>query len=145
MVPNDGRVVSNFISQALKGEHLTIYGDGSQTRSFCYIDDIIDILIKTMASEDDFTGPMNIGNPEEYTIKELAELIIEKVGKKTNKTSQIVYKDLPLDDPTHRKPDITLAKTKFNWEPTINLNEGLDKTIEYFDKKLAIRENLAIY
>ena len=132
MDPNDGRVVSNFICQALRGEDLTIYGDGSQTRSFCYIDDLIDIIVKMMESEDGFTGPVNAGNPREFTIKGLAELVKEKI----NKNLKIIYKPLPSDDPTQRRPDITLAKTKLNWEPKIKLNEGLDKTIEYFDKKL---------
>ena len=132
MNPNDGRVVSNFICQALKGEDLTIYGDGSQTRSFCYIDDLIDAIVAVMASEDDFVGPVNTGNPEEFTIKELADLVKEKI----NKDLKIVYKHLPADDPTQRRPDITLAKAKLNWEPKIKLNEGIDKTIEYFDKKI---------
>jgi len=132
MNPNDGRVVSNFICQALKGEDLTIYGDGSQTRSFCYIDDLIDAIVAVMASEDDFVGPVNTGHPEEFTIKELADLVKEKI----NKDLKIVYKHLPADDPTQRRPDITLAKAKLNWEPKIKLNEGIDKTIEYFDKKI---------
>lgn len=140
MDPNDGRVVSNFICQALRGEDLTIYGDGSQTRSFCYVDDLIDVIIKMMASEDEFLGPVNTGNPGEFTIKELAELVIEKINKRDNKNLKVVYKPLPADDPTQRKPNITLAKTKLDWEPKIKLNEGLDKTIEYFANK--IRENI---
>ena len=132
MDPNDGRVVSNLICQALKGEDLTIYGDGSQTRSFCYIDDLIEVMIQMMASDDDFTGPVNIGNPDEFTIKELAELVKEKI----NKDLKIIYKPLPSDDPTQRRPDITLAKTKLYWYPKIKLSKGLDKTIDYFDKKL---------
>jgi len=132
MDPNDGRVVSNFICQALRNEDLTIYGDGSQTRSFCYVDDLIEVIVRMMASEDDFTGPVNTGNPGEFTIKELADLVKEKINKNLN----IVYKPLPSDDPTQRRPDITLAKTKLNWEPKIKLAEGLDKTIEYFDKKI---------
>lgn len=132
MDPNDGRVVSNFICQALRNEDLTIYGDGSQTRSFCYVDDLIEVIVRMMASEDDFTGPVNTGNPGEFTIKELADLVKEKINKDLN----VVYKPLPSDDPTQRRPDITLAKTKLNWEPKIKLNEGLDKTIEYFDKKI---------
>lgn len=132
MDPNDGRVVSNFICQALRNEDLTIYGDGSQTRSFCYVDDLIEVIVRMMASEDDFTGPVNTGNPGEFTIKELADLVKEKINKNVN----IVYKPLPSDDPTQRRPDITLAKTKLNWEPKIKLAEGLDKTIEYFDKKI---------
>ena len=132
MDPNDGRVVSNFICQALRGEDLTIYGDGSQTRSFCYVDDLIDVIVAMMASEDDFVGPVNTGNPEEFTIIELADLIKEKI----NKDLKIVYKPLPADDPTQRQPDITLAKTKLNWKPKVKLSEGLNKTIEYFDKKI---------
>lgn len=132
MDKNDGRVVSNFICQALRGEDLTIYGDGSQTRSFCYVDDLIDVIIKMMASDDEFLGPVNTGNPDEFTVKELAELVIEKI----NKDLKIVYKPLPSDDPTQRRPDITLAKTKLNWEPKIKLSEGLDKTIEYFRGKI---------
>lgn len=132
MDPNDGRVVSNFICQALRGEDLTIYGDGSQTRSFCYVDDLIDVIVAMMASEDDFVGPVNTGNPEEFTIKELADLIKEKI----NKDLKIVYKPLPADDPTQRQPDITLATTKLNWKPKVKLSEGLNKTIEYFDKKI---------
>ncbi|HEC1763093.1 TPA: SDR family oxidoreductase [Campylobacter lari] len=132
MDPNDGRVVSNFICQALSGKDITIYGDGSQTRSFCYVDDLIDIIIKVMNSPKDFQGPINTGNPGEFTIKELAQKVIEKINSK----SQIIYKDLPLDDPTQRRPDITLAKSKFDWEPKINLDEGLDKTIEYFKKNI---------
>lgn len=130
MDPNDGRVVSNFICQALSGKDITIYGDGSQTRSFCYVDDLIDIIIMVMNSDKDFTGPINTGNPGEFTIKELAQKIIEKTASK----SKIIYKDLPLDDPTQRRPDISLAKSKFGWEPKINLDEGLDKSIEYFKK-----------
>lgn len=132
MDPNDGRVVSNFICQALRGEDLTIYGDGSQTRSFCYIDDLIDVIIRMMNSEDGFVGPVNTGNPGEFTIKELAELVKEKI----NPNLKISYKILPLDDPTQRKPDISLAKEKLGWEPKIKLNEGLDKTIEYFKTKI---------
>ena len=132
MAEHDGRVVSNFIVQALKNEDITVYGDGMQTRSFCYVDDLIEVIVRMMASEDDFLGPVNTGNPGEFTIKELAELVREKV----NKSLKIVYKSLPSDDPTQRRPDITLAKTKLGWEPKIKLAEGLDKTIEYFDKKL---------
>ncbi len=142
MDPNDGRVVSNFICQALKGEDLTIYGDGSQTRSFCYIDDLIEIIIKVMASGDDFTGPVNTGNPSEFTVKELSELVIQKVGKINGKNLKVIYKELPKDDPTQRRPDITLAKNVFNWEPKIMLNEGLDKTIEYFSKRLALETKI---
>ncbi len=132
MHPNDGRVVSNFIVQALKGENITIYGDGNQTRSFCYIDDLIDGLIKLMNTSDEFTGPVNLGNPVEINILELAKKIIEL----TNSKSKIVFKPLPADDPRQRQPDITLAKEKLNWEPKILLDEGLVKTIEYFKRLL---------
>jgi UDP-glucuronate decarboxylase len=128
MHPNDGRVVSNFIVQALSGENITIYGDGSQTRSFCYVDDLIDGFVKLMASPKDITGPINLGNPEEFTMKELAEMII----KMTNSKSQIVFKTLPQDDPRQRKPDISLAKKTLNWEAKINLENGLEKTIKHF-------------
>ena len=132
MDPNDGRVISNFICQALSGQNITIYGDGSQTRSFCYVDDLIEVIIRMMNSEKGFTGPVNIGNPGEFTIKELANLVVKKIGS----SSQVIYKDLPADDPTQRRPDITLAKTKLDWEPTIQLSEGLDKTIEYFKTQI---------
>ena len=132
MDPNDGRVISNFICQALSGQNITIYGTGNQTRSFCYIDDLIEVIIRMMNSEKGFTGPVNIGNPHEFTIGELAKLVVEKIKG----SSQVVYKALPADDPTQRKPDITLAKTKLDWEPRINLNEGLDKTIEYFKTQI---------
>lgn len=132
MDPNDGRVVSNFICQALLGQDITIYGDGHQTRSFCYVDDLIEVMIQMMNSEKGFTGPVNIGNPGEFTIKELAEMVVTKVGG----NSKVVYKDLPADDPTQRRPDITLAKTKLNWEPQIQLSEGLDKTITYFKTQI---------
>eukprot|EP01010_Urceolus_cornutus_P000384 NODE_1051_length_1142_cov_985.473925_g799_i0.p1 GENE.NODE_1051_length_1142_cov_985.473925_g799_i0~~NODE_1051_length_1142_cov_985.473925_g799_i0.p1 ORF type:complete len:229 (-),score=45.23 NODE_1051_length_1142_cov_985.473925_g799_i0:55-741(-) len=128
MHPYDGRVVSNFVVQAIKGEDITIYGDGSQTRSFCFVDDLIEAIIRMMNSEKGFTGPVNIGNPGEFTIKELAELVIELTGSK----SKIVYLPLPHDDPLQRKPDITLAKAKLDWEPKVALREGLGKTIEYF-------------
>ncbi len=128
MHPNDGRVVSNFIVQALKGEDITVYGDGKQTRSFCYVDDMIDGLIKLMNSSDDFTGPVNLGNPEEYSILQLAEAIIRLTGSK----SRIVFKPLPPDDPKQRCPDITLARKVLNWQPTTPLEEGLKRTIEYF-------------
>ncbi|HAF25959.1 MAG TPA: NAD-dependent dehydratase [Lachnospiraceae bacterium] len=124
----DGRVVSNFIVQALKGEDITIYGDGSQTRSFCYVDDLIEGMIRLMNSRDGFTGPVNVGNPGEFTIKQLAEIVIELTGS----DSKIIYEDLPVDDPTQRKPDISLAKKELDWEPKIELKEGLVKTIEYF-------------
>jgi UDP-glucuronate decarboxylase len=127
MDPKDGRVVSNFVVQALRGEPLTVYGDGSQTRSFCYVDDLLEGFIRLMASED-FTGPVNLGNPGEFTVKELAEKTLKMIGSK----AEIIHLPLPADDPTKRKPDITLAKTKLGWQPTIVLDEGLKKTIEYF-------------
>ena len=129
---DDGRVVSNFIVQALNNEDITIYGDGTQTRSFCYVDDLVEALIKMMNSRDGFTGPVNLGNPGEFTMLELAQKVIELTGSK----SKIDYKPLPQDDPTQRKPVIDLAKKELNWEPTINLEEGLKKTIEYFKKEL---------
>lgn len=132
MHPNDGRVVSNFIVQALKGEPITVYGDGSQSRSFCYVDDLIDVFILLMNSPDDFVGPMNTGNPGEFTILELAEKIIGMIGSK----SKIVFEPLPSDDPRQRQPDITLAKQELGWEPKINLENGLKPTIEYFDRLL---------
>ena len=128
----DGRVVSNFIGQALKGEDVTIYGDGSQTRSFCYVDDLIDGMIRLMNSRDGFTGPVNIGNPGEFTIRQLAEKVIELTGSR----SRIIYQELPKDDPVQRKPDITLAREELGWEPTIQLEEGLKKTITYFEALL---------
>ncbi len=129
MHPNDGRVVSNFIVQALKGENITIYGDGKQTRSFCYVDDNIDGMYRLMNSRDGFTGPVNIGNPGEFTMLELAELVIEL----TNSKSKLVYMPLPQDDPLQRKPIIDLAKKELGWEPKIQLREGLQKTIAYFE------------
>ena len=134
MHPSDGRVVSNFIIQALKGEDITVYGDGSQTRSFCYVDELIDGFIRLIGSADDFTGPVNLGNPLEFTIKELAEKVIDMTGSKSN----LSYKPLPHDDPKQRQPDITLAKKELDWEPKIKLEEGLIKTIEYFDALLAL-------
>ncbi len=128
MHPNDGRVVSNFIVQALKNEDITIYGDGSQTRSFQYVSDLVEAMTRMMATGDDFVGPVNIGNPNEFTIKQLAELVV----KMTNSKSSIIYKPLPHDDPKQRQPNITLAKSKLNWEPKVQLEEGLNKTIEYF-------------
>jgi len=132
MHPNDGRVVSNFIVQALMSEPITIYGDGSQTRSFCYVDDLVNALVGLMNTPDDFTGPMNLGNPGEFTILELAELVIEL----TNSSSEIVFKPLPQDDPIRRRPDISLAKEKLGWIPKIKLQGGLVKTIDYFDRLL---------
>ncbi|MCR5128050.1 MAG: SDR family oxidoreductase [Lachnospiraceae bacterium] len=128
MHPNDGRVVSNFIVQALKGQDITVYGDGAQTRSFCYVDDLIEGMVRLMNSRDGFTGPVNIGNPGEFTILQLAEKVIELTGSK----SKIVFEPLPSDDPLQRKPVIDLAKKELGWEPTIPLEEGLKKTIEYF-------------
>lgn len=131
MEKNDGRVVSNFIVQALSGDDITIYGDGTQTRSFCYVNDTVECIIRMMNNQKGFIGPVNIGNPEEYTISELAKMIIELTGS----NSKIVYKPLPSDDPTRRKPDITLAKEHLDWEPTINVQNGLVKTIEYFKSR----------
>lgn len=128
MQPDDGRVVSNFIVQALKGEDITIYGDGSQTRSFCYIDDLVEGLIKMMHTPASVTGPINLGNPGEFSVKQLAEMIVELTGSK----SQIVYHPLPQDDPVQRKPNISKAVDILGWQPTIQLREGLTKTIDYF-------------
>ena len=133
MHPDDGRVVSNFIVQALKGESLTIYGDGSQTRSFCYVDDLVTGLIRLMRTEDDCTGPVNLGNPDEFQIKQLAERVLALVGS----TSNIIHKELPQDDPQQRRPDITLAKARLNWQPSIALDDGLIRTVEYFRALLA--------
>ena len=132
MNPSDGRVVSNFIVQALRGEDITIYGDGSQTRSFCYVDDLIEGMVRLMASPADFTGPCNLGNPGEFTIRQLAEKVIEYTGS----NSKLVYRPLPSDDPLQRKPVIDLAKKHLDWEPHIALDEGLKKTIEYFRRVL---------
>ncbi len=132
MHPNDGRVVSNFIVQSLKGEDITVYGDGQQTRSFCYVDDLIEGLIRLMNTADDFTGPINLGNPGEFTILELAQKIIDITGSK----SKIVFKPLPQDDPLQRRPDINLAKEKLNWQPVVKLEQGLKNTVEYFDRIL---------
>jgi UDP-glucuronate decarboxylase len=129
MHPNDGRVVSNFIIQALKGETITVYGEGLQTRSFCYVDDLVEGFIRLMGTRDDFTGPVNLGNPGEFTILELAQLVIEMTGSK----SKIDHLPLPSDDPKQRKPDITLAKKELDWVPGIKLHDGLVKTIAYFD------------
>lgn len=128
MQPNDGRVVSNFIMQSLRGDDITIYGDGSQSRSFCYYEDLIDGMIRLMNTGDEVTGPINVGNPNEFTIKELAEKVIKLTGSK----SKIVYKALPSDDPTQRRPNIELAKKVLNWEPKVQLEEGLIETIYYF-------------
>lgn len=132
MQPDDGRVVSNFIVQALSNKPITIYGDGSQTRSFQYVDDLIEGMVRTMATPDDFTGPVNIGNPGEFTIKQLAEKIINMTGSR----SEIIYKPLPSDDPVRRRPDISLAQKNLNWQPMVNLEQGLAKTIAYFEDYL---------
>ncbi len=132
MHPNDGRVVSNFIMQALQGLPITIYGDGLQSRSFCYVDDLIEVFIRLMDSPDDFTGPVNTGNPREFTIKALAEKIIDLTGS----SSKLDYKPLPSDDPIQRQPNIKMARERLGWEPNIQLEEGLRKTIPYFDKLL---------
>jgi len=132
MHPNDGRVVSNFIVQALKGEDITIYGDGQQTRSFCYVDDLIEVFVRMMGSESDFTGPVNIGNPTELTMLELAERVLKLVGGK----SKLAFKPLPADDPKQRRPDISLAKEKLGWEPKVPVEEGLRRTVEYFRSAL---------
>jgi len=128
MHPNDGRVVSNFIVQALRGEDITIYGDGQQTRSFCYVDDLVEAMIRMMASRADFTGPVNIGNPSEFSMLQLAELVIRLTGSQ----SKLIFKPLPQDDPKQRRPDITLAQQELNWQPTVSLEEGLTKTMAYF-------------
>ena len=132
MHPNDGRVVSNFIVQALKNKPITVYGDGTQTRSFCYVDDLVDGLLRMMQSEDNFCGPVNLGNPEEFSILELAKKIIDLTGSR----SRIAFKPLPQDDPRRRRPEITLAREKLGWEPKTSLEVGLKKTITYFEKLL---------
>jgi UDP-glucuronate decarboxylase len=133
MHPNDGRVVSNFIMQALQGEDITLYGDGQQTRSFCYVDDLLDGMMRLMNSGDDVIGPINIGNPNEFTIRELAEAVIRLTGSK----SRLVFRPLPSDDPKQRQPNIALAREKLGWEPTVQLDEGLTKTIAYFDQLIS--------
>jgi UDP-glucuronate decarboxylase len=135
MHPNDGRVVSNFVVQALKGEPITVYGEGNQTRSFCYVDDLIEGFVRMMASADEVTGPINLGNPEEFTILRLAETVIEMTGSR----SRIEYHPLPQNDPMQRKPDITRAKSLLDWEPTIRLEQGLGATIRYFEALLSER------
>jgi len=132
MHSNDGRVVSNFIVQALKGEEITIYGDGQQTRSFCYVDDLIDVMIRMMNSPETFIGPVNIGNPIEFTVLELAEKVLQLTGSK----SKLAFKELPSDDPKQRQPDITLAKDSLKWTPKVSLEDGLKETIAYFRKEL---------
>ena len=136
MHPNDGRVVSNFIVQALKGEDITLYGDGSQTRSFCYVDDLVRGLISLMETPDSVTGPINIGNPREFTIRQLAENVIDLTGSR----SKLVFRPLPQDDPKQRQPDITKARDTLKWEPSVELRDGLSKTIAYFDALLADRK-----
>lgn len=133
MHPNDGRVVSNFIVQALKGEDITLFGDGQQSRSFCYVDDLIEGFVRLMLSPQEVTGPVNLGNPGEFTIRELAEIVVDLTGSK----SRLVHKPLPQDDPRQRQPDITLAKDLLDWKPTITLREGLQRTIAYFDRNLS--------
>ena len=129
MHPDDGRVVSNFIVQALRGEPVTVYGEGNQTRAFCYVDDLVEAILRLMATADEVTGPVNLGNPGEFTILELAEKVIELTGSK----SDIVFADLPADDPVQRQPDISLAKEVLGWQPKIDLDEGLAKTVDYFE------------
>ncbi len=133
MHPNDGRVVSNFIVQALKGEDITLYGDGAQTRSFCYVDDLVDGFLRLMGTEDDVTGPINLGNPGEFTIKALAEKVIALTGS----SSKLIYKPLPSDDPRQRQPNIDKARALLDWEPSVHLEDGLRKTISYFDGLLS--------
>lgn len=133
MHPNDGRVVSNFIVQALRGEPITIYGDGNQTRSFCYVDDLIDGMMRLMASGEDFTGPVNIGNPGEFTMLQLAETVLKLVGG----SSKLVFQPLPSDDPKQRQPDISLARQELGWEPKVKLEDGLKETIDYFRWRLS--------
>ncbi len=132
MHPDDGRVVSNFIVQALEGRPITIYGDGSQTRSFCYVDDLVEGLLRLMAAPDEVTGPVNLGNPREMTVKELAEMVVATIGSK----SEILYQPLPADDPLQRKPDIGLARARLGWEPTVPLEDGLRRTIDYFRDRI---------
>ena len=133
MHPNDGRVVSNFIVQSLAGESITIYGDGSQTRSFCFVDDLIDGFIRFMDTPDEITGPINLGNPDEFTIRELAELVLDQAGGE----SELVEKALPADDPQQRKPDIGVARETLNWEPKVKLAQGLERTVAYFEGECA--------
>ena len=137
MRPDDGRVVSNFIVQALTGKNITVYGKGDQTRSFCYVDDLVEGILRFMATDKGFTGPMNLGNPSEYSILEIAKIVIELVGSK----SKIIFKPLPEDDPKQRQPDISLAKSKLDWEPKTHLKEGLEKTIQYFNQLLSNEVN----
>ena len=135
MHPDDGRVVSNFIVQALKGEDITIYGEGQQTRSFCYVDDMIDGFVRLMNTSSDVTGPVNLGNPREFTIRQLAERVIELTGT----SSKLSFRPLPMDDPQQRQPDISYAKDILQWEPLVELDRGLERTIQYFDDLLSVR------
>ncbi len=137
MRPDDGRVISNFIVQALTEKDITVYGEGDQTRSFCYVDDLVEGILRLMTTEKGVTGPMNLGNPIEYTILEIAEIIIDQIGSK----SKIIFEPLPEDDPKQRQPDISLAKSELNWKPKTQLKEGLDKTIQYFDQTLSNNVN----
>ena len=137
MRPDDGRVISNFIVQALTEKDITVYGKGDQTRSFCYVDDLVEGILRLMTTEKGVTGPMNLGNPIEYTILEIAEIIIDKIGSK----SKIIFEPLPEDDPKQRQPDISFAKSELNWEANTQLKEGLDKTIQYFDQTLSNNVN----
>jgi UDP-glucuronate decarboxylase len=139
MHPNDGRVVSNFVVQALQNKDITIYGDGTQTRSFCYVDDLVDGLIRLMETRDDVTGPINLGNPGEFTIRQLADMIIDITGA----ASKIINRPLPTDDPRQRKPDISKAQELLDWRPKVPLREGLARTIAYFEKLIA-REAIAV-
>ncbi len=139
MHPNDGRVVSNFIVQALQGAPITLYGDGSQTRAFCYVDDMIEGFLRMMAAPDDITGPMNLGNPVETSVAELARLVIDLTGSR----SKITHEKLPIDDPIQRCPDISQARALLDWQPTVPLRVGLQRTIDYFDKLLSERGDAA--
>ena len=139
MHPNDGRVVSNFIMQALRGSPITLYGDGSQTRSFCYVEDLVDALMRLMDTADDVTGPINLGNPHEFTIRELAEKVIAMTGSR----SKLVFEPLPADDPKQRQPDISMAKARLGWSPTVELDEGLQRTLAYFEKVVAAGDLLS--
>lgn len=141
MLPNDGRVVSNFIVQALRGDDITIYGDGRQTRSFCYVDDLIDGFLMLMAADDEAAGPMNLGNPAEITVRELAEIVVEMTGSR----SRIVHEPLPVDDPRRRRPDIRRANTLLGWSPRVDLATGLEATIEYFRGKVEEGRHLGLY
>jgi UDP-glucuronate decarboxylase len=140
MHPNDGRVVSNFIVQALKGEPITLYGDGSQTRAFCYCDDLIEGFVRMMAAPDDITGPMNLGNPVETSVAELAKLVVDLTGSR----SRITYMPLPVDDPIQRCPDISQASALLDWKPRTQLRVGLQRTIAYFDRLLSERDGLTL-